>query len=136
MTFVVDASALIAYLNKEPGGDVINSLLKKAVDGDAQIFLNIINLIEVHYANIRNLGKDKASVILEKTLACPIKVVSVISDKIFHEASLFKSAYKMSLGDCIGLATAIELSGQFVTSDHHEIGPVAKDNPSLVFWFR
>jgi len=42
----------------------------------------------------------------------------------------------MSLGDCIGLATAVELFGQFVTSDHHEIEPVAKDTPSLVFWFR
>ena len=136
MTFIFDASALIAYLNKESGSNVINDLLKKAVDGDVQIHMNIINLIEVHYANIRNLGKEQASVILEKILASPIKVVPVISDRIFHEASFLKSTYKMSLGDCIGLATAIELSGQFVTSDHHEIESIAKDNPSLIFWLR
>ena len=136
MIFVFDACALIAYINNEQGYDVVEDMLKKAVDGEAQIFMNIINLMEVHYANIRNLGKDQASIILEKILATPIQVVSVISDKIFHEASLFKVTYKMSLGDCIGLATAVELSGQFVTSDHHEFEPVAKDNPSLVFWFR
>ena len=39
-------------------------------------------------------------------------------------------------GDCIGLATAIELSGQFISSDHHELDAVAIKEPSLIFWFR
>ena len=88
MIYIFDACALIAYLNNEPGSDAINEMLKKAIDGDAEIYMNIINLIEVHYANIRSLGKDQASIILEKILASPIQVVSVISDKIFHEASV------------------------------------------------
>ena len=136
MIYVFDACALIAYLNNESGSDTINDLLKKAVDNDVEIYINIINLIEVHYANIRSLGKDHASVILEKILASPIQVISVISDKIFHKASGLKSAYKMSIADCIGLATALELAGQFVTSDHHELDLVAKNEPSLIFWFR
>jgi len=136
MVCVFDACALIAYLNNEPGSDTINDLLIKAIDTDVEIYMNIINLIEVHYANIRCLGKDQASVILEKILASPIQVVSVISDKIFHEAARLKSAYKMSLSDCIGLATALEFSGQFVSSDHHELDVVAKVEPNLIFWFR
>ena len=136
MVCVFDSCALIAYLNNEPGSDTINDLLKKAIDSDVEIYMHIINLIEVHYANIRSLGKNQASVILEKILASPIQVVSVISDKIFHEATRLKSVYKMSLGDCIGLATAFELSGQFVTSDHHELEVVAKSEPISIFWFR
>jgi len=136
MVCVFDACALIAYLHNEPGSDTINDLLKKAIDSEIEIYMNIINLIEVHYANIRILGKDQASIILEKILASPIQVVSVISDQIFHEASRLKSVYKISLGDCIGLATAFEFSGQFVTSDHHELDAVAEDEPSLIFWFR
>jgi predicted nucleic acid-binding protein len=62
--------------------------------------------------------------------------VSVISDQVFHEAARLKSAYKISLGDCIGIATATELSGKFVSSDHHELEAVAKKAPSLIFWFR
>ena len=136
MTFVFDACALIAYLNDEPGSDTINELLKKTVDNEVEIHINIVNLLEVHYANIRNFGKEQASVILEKIFASPIKVVSVVSDKIFHEAARLKVTYKMSLGDCIGLATAIEFSGQFVTSDHHELELVAMETPNLIFWFR
>jgi len=87
MIFVFDACALIAYLNNEPGSDVI-------------------------------------------------QVVPVISEKIFHEAARLKAAYKMSIADGIGIATAIELSGQFITSDHHELDAVAENESSLIFWFR
>ena len=52
-----------------------------------------------------------------------------------------KATHKMSIADCIGLATAIELSGQFVSSDHHELEAIASNlklanEPSLIFWFR
>ena len=136
MRYILDACALIAYLHDEQGSDVINELLKKAVDDEVEIYISIVNLLEVHYANVRDLGKDQADVILEKVLSIPIKVVSVISNKTFHEAARLKTTYKMSLGDCIGLATAIEFSGQFVTSDHHELGPVAEQTPQFIFWFR
>ena len=136
MIYIFDACAMIAYLNNELGSDTINEMLKKAIDGDVEIYMNIINLIEVHYANIRSLGKEQASIILEKILASPIQVISVISDKIFHEASRLKSAYTMSLGDSNGLSTALEFSGQFVSSDHHELDVIAKNDPNLIFWFR
>jgi len=43
----------------------------------------------------------------------------------------------MSIADSIGLATAIENSGFFVTSDHHELDIIAGKEPSLkFFWFR
>jgi len=136
MIFVYDACALIAYLNDEPGSDVINEMLKKAADGDIEIYMNIVNLIEVHYANVRSVGRVQASLILGKILAAPIRVVSVISNHAFHEAAHLKAIYKMSLADCIGIATAIELSGKFVTSDHHELDAVAEKEPSLILWFR
>jgi predicted nucleic acid-binding protein len=136
MICVFDACALISYLNDEPGSDVVLDLLKKAVDNEVEIYMNIINLIEVHYANIRNLGKEQAAVILEKILATPIQVVSVISGAVFQEAARLKASYKCSLADAIGLATTIELSGQFVSSDHHELDVIEKSEPVPIFWFR
>ena len=136
MIFVFDACALISYINDEPGSDVINDLLKKAADGEIEIHVNIINLIEVHYANIRSLGAVKASVILENILAAPIQVVSVVSEQVFQQAARLKASYKCSLADAIGLATAIEMSGQFVSSDHHELDAIARTEPISIFWFR
>jgi predicted nucleic acid-binding protein len=98
--------------------------------------MNIINLIEVHYANIRSLGAEQAAVVLDKILSVPIHVVSDISDTIFQQTARLKASYKCSLADAIGLATAIELSGTFVTADHHELEAVASKETINFLWFR
>jgi PIN domain nuclease of toxin-antitoxin system len=71
MIYVFDACALISYLNDEAGSDIVLDLLKKAVDGECAIYMSIVNLIEVHYGNIRSLGAEQAAVILEEILSAP-----------------------------------------------------------------
>jgi len=107
MVYVFDACALISYLH-----------------------------IEVHYANIRSLGAEQAAAILEKILSIPIKVVSEISDTVFQQTARLKASYKCSLADAIGLATAIERGGVFVTADHHELEAVANKETLNFLWFR
>ena len=134
MVYVFDACALLTYLNDEQGSNIVDDLFKKATDGKIDIYMNIVNLIEVHYSNIRYLGLDHAGVILEKILASPIKVVSAFSDTVFQHSARLKAYYKCSIADTIGLATAIELSGQFVTSDHHELKAVLEKEPIPTLW--
>ena len=134
MIYILDACALVSYLIDEPGSDIVEDLLKKAADGEVEIYMHIVNLIEVHYANVRNLGSEQAGIILENIFASPIQIVPVISDTIFHHSARLKSAYKCSLADTIGIATAIELSGHFVTSDHHELETVDKNESIPFIW--
>jgi predicted nucleic acid-binding protein len=134
MIYVLDACALLSFLNDEPGSDMVDDLLIRAVDGKIDLFMNIINLVEVHYANIRSIGSEQAAVILEKVLAAPIQIVSVVSEILFQQSARLKASYKCSLADAIGLATAIELSGQFVTSDHHELEAVAENENIPFLW--
>ena len=134
MVYVLDACALIRYLNDETGSDIVEDLVKKAIDGQVSIFINIFNLIEVHYYNIRSLGREKAATILKQIQASPIKVITDISDAVFQEASRLKASYKCSLADTVGLATAIELSGQFVSSDHHELELVEVNESISILW--
>jgi predicted nucleic acid-binding protein len=96
--------------------------------------MNIVNLIEVHYTNIRSLGSEKAAAILKEIFSAPVQVVSDISETVFQQSSRLKASYKCSLADTIGLATAIELSAHFVTSDHHELKLVAKNEPIPFIW--
>jgi len=135
MIYVFDACALIAYLNNEDGSDSIRNLLKKAADGECVIYINIINLIEVHYANIRSLSAEQAAVILDEILSSPIKVVSDITNTIFQESTRLKATYRCSLADVIGIATAVEFSGVFVTADHHELDIVASKESIDFLWF-
>ena len=134
MVYVLDACALLTYLNDEHGSEIVDDLFKKAAGGKIEIYINIVNLIEVHYANIRSFGSANAAVILEKILDTPIKVVSSISEAVLQHSSRLKAFYKCSIADAIGLATAIDLSGQFVSSDHHELKAVIENEPIPFLW--
>ncbi|MCL2125584.1 MAG: PIN domain-containing protein [Oscillospiraceae bacterium] len=57
--YVLDACALLALLRNEPGADIVADALNAAVNGDAEIIMNKVNLLEVYYDLYRALGKDK-----------------------------------------------------------------------------
>jgi predicted nucleic acid-binding protein len=130
----LDACALITLFKTEPGEEVIRGLIKQAEAGEALISMSIINLIEVHYGFINDLGGDKARAILERISKMPIRIIETISTAVFHEASRLKSSYKCALADAIGLAAAKELSATFVTSDHSELEAVESGEQIPFLW--
>jgi predicted nucleic acid-binding protein len=132
--YVLDACALLTFFNDEEGVEIIESILEKAEKGQVSVCISIINLLEVYYDRLRT-GKDfETNEFIAFTRAAPIKVLSAISDFVYHEAARLKSTYTMSLADAVGLAVAKELSGQFVTSDHHELEIVARNEQISFLW--
>jgi len=136
LIFILDACALIALFKNEDGADKIKALLDEAQAGQATIYMNIINLIEINYLFYRALGKDKSAELLEQIYAMPIQFIETIDDVIFSETSRIKATYAIPLGDAIGLATAIKLSGSFVSGDHSDIEKIEKAESVSIFWFR
>jgi PIN domain nuclease of toxin-antitoxin system len=136
MHYILDACALLAFLNDEEGSDTIEVFLEQSAAGEVSVYMSIVNLLEVYYGELRDKGAGIAQIVLDMVKHHSIKIVNAVSEQAFHEAARLKTTYKMSLADCIGLATAIELSGQFVTSDHHELEAVTKNENALIFWFR
>jgi len=136
MNYNFDACALIAFLNDEEGADAIEKILTQSSANDDTLSMSVINLLEVYYAELRDKGSDIAQVVLDMAHHYSIKIVDTVSEQAFKEAARLKAAYKMSLADCIGLATTLETSSQFVTSDHHEFDTVAEKEAFPIFWFR
>ena len=136
MHYILDACALLSFLNDEEGAEKIEDMLNKSVKGDVSVSMSIINLLEVYYGELRDKGSEIAQIVLDMVQHYSIKIINTVSEQVFREAARLKAAHKISLADCIGLATAIEHSGQFVTSDYHELEAVAGNVPSSIFWFR
>jgi PIN domain nuclease of toxin-antitoxin system len=136
--YVLDACAMVALLNGEKGAENVNYLFQQAVKGEIKLFMSIINLLEVYYGFIGDIGIAKTQEIMNTANETPLAVISTISDKVYHEAARIKGTHrKLSLADSVGIATAAELDGIFVTSDHHELEAIAEKETSLKFhWFR
>jgi predicted nucleic acid-binding protein len=134
--YTLDACALIAFVDDEEGADVVAALFARSDNGDATIFMSIVNLMEVYYGRIRERSSDEVANFLHAMDCFPIEVVDTISTQVYHRASRLKGTYKMSLADAIGIATAESLDSAFVTSDHHELDVVEQREAIDFCWIR
>ena len=95
--YVLDACALLALLRNEPGADIVADALNTAVNGETEIIMNKVNLLEVYYDLYRTLGKDKADEILTEIKKRPLTINAEITDEIFEEAGRLKHHTKSRL---------------------------------------
>jgi PIN domain nuclease of toxin-antitoxin system len=132
MTYVLDACALIALVTKEPGGDKVKELLEQASAKEITVAMSRVNFIEVYYDQLKCRTPNEVQEFLELVALSPIKMIDTIVEAVTRESSRLKSIYKgkCSLADAIGLATAFDLSGSFVTSDG-EIKSLSLNNMSI-----
>lgn len=135
-TFVLDASALIAFLNDEKGSDKVEDVLKEAKEDNCIIFMNKLNLLEIYYGVYREAGKEKAEDTLNKILNLPLIVVNEINDDVFREAGRLKAEYRISLADSIALAEARSRNARILTADHHEFDSLDKKGEVKFYWIR
>ena len=108
--YVLDASAVLALLNREPGHELVAGLLGEAA-------ASTVNLSEVA-SKLSDKGLDPLS-IRPDLLALGLSVIPFDEELAFEAAALRSSTRHagLSLGDRACLATAAALGATAVTAD-------------------
>jgi predicted nucleic acid-binding protein len=136
ITYILDACALIALLDKEDGYGRVYELIQHANREEITLCMNIVNLLEVYYDRLKI---DVAAAIdFRRTVRdSAIYIVDFYENNIFYDAGRLKAEYKkVSLADAVGLATAICFNATFVTCDHHELEVIEQRETIPFFWVR
>lgn len=134
VTYVLDASAMIAVLNDEVGADFIEAAVSK---DDVVAFAHVINLVEVFYDMMRRGSEADAQQALIDLAALGIETRSDMDDAFWQEAARLKAVHRrISLADCFGLTLARQTGGAFITSDHHEMDAIAQAGICSISFFR
>ena len=115
-TYVLDASALIAYLQKAPGAYRVNELLKEALQERAQVRMSAVNYGEVYGTILRERGPEQALTAVHAVNPLPIEVLDATPDRACRAADV-KAKYKLYYADSFATALAIEHKAALVTSD-------------------
>jgi PIN domain nuclease of toxin-antitoxin system len=123
--YVFDASAMIAYLSGEPGAKVVDVLL---TDPDAKCFAHSLNLCEVFYDAIRRTDARCARQTIRDLRAAGVIERRDLSRPFWQRVGSHKVRGRISLPDCFCITLAQALSGEVVTSDHHEFDPLVSLN--------
>ena len=134
--YVLDACALIALFNDEPGADDVERILREAFNGTAEIYMTKINIYEIYYGIYKSSGKENAEQTHNLIKKLPIIITEHFSDDIFYEAARLKSLYKISVADSIALGEAIVRNAQLLTADHHEFDVVEQHEKVKIHWIR
>jgi len=115
--FVLDAWAILALLQKEePAASRVKQLLSEAEQGNAQLFISVINLGEVYYRIGKVKGEEEAKETLDEIRRLPLTVIPAVEKAVFHAATL-KMHYAISYADAFAAATAEESRAIIVTGD-------------------
>jgi len=115
-TYVFDASALFAFLQRKPGAARVNELLKDAISARARVLMSAVNYGEVYGRILRDRGPGDALTSMHAVNPLPIEVLDVTPQRAFQAADV-KAKYKLCDVDSFAAALAIEHKAVLVTSD-------------------
>jgi predicted nucleic acid-binding protein len=135
MTYILDACALIALLNRElgKGYETVRDLLDRAAAGEISLCMSLVNLVEVYYRIIQLKGIQTADAVMEPVKGLPIRFIRDITDEIYFGTAHCKARYTVSLGDAFLCGTAKSLTAMIVTKDK-DIKQVEETEPLSVLW--
>lgn len=113
---ILDSFALIAYLEREIGGEKVKEVLKEAERKKCTLLMSIVNWGEVYYSLYRSKGEDKAEesiLILDQ-----LPITLVLADRFqTYQASKLKDKYSVAFADCFASALALQNQSKVLTGD-------------------
>jgi predicted nucleic acid-binding protein len=114
--YVVDASALLRYLDREPGFDRVAQLLKEAARGKSELLVSAVNWGEVISVIYKAHGLSVARSTSARMLALPMTIISVDADHA-ERAGILKPDFKLPYADAFAGALAQARGATLVTAD-------------------
>src|SRR5579862_6824110 len=108
MTYILDASAVLRFTDRETGFDRIRLLLHDAVHGKNEIFLSAVNWGEI-VAVLHRKNNGGAAGVLANLAALPITIVPVDAVAA-EEAGKFKWKHGIPYADAFAGALTLSLS--------------------------
>jgi len=113
---VLDAHALMAFLEREKGFDTVAELFSEALTTNSRLLMTSVNVGEVLYMTLRECGAGRTAEVERVVSELPIEVVTV-DLPLARKAAEYKATKRMSYADCFAAALAAQLKGPVVTGD-------------------
>ena len=113
--YVLDANALIRYVEDGPGADRIDLLFQAATSGQVHLSMSVVNVGEVLYILAKHIGEERAL----QYLASFRRLVEMIAADVEQatRAALLKSDYKLGYADSFAVALALNSKATLVSAD-------------------
>ena len=122
-TYVLDASAILRFTDKEAGFDRVRDLFIQAAQGNAELLLSAVNWGEIVGALLRRADGLSPSALtnignlVANLAALPVTVVTADKD-LAEAAAIFKYDFKVPFVDAFAGSLALHENATLVTADY------------------
>lgn len=96
--YVLDTSAILAYIEEEAGSDTVENLLIRATTGEIDVYIAFITLTEIFYITLQEQGEKEARQRIELVRSLPVKI-DESHDELNMAAGRLKARQRISLAD-------------------------------------
>lgn len=114
--YVLDSYAVLAYLNDEPGAQVLQDILQLAQQGQVAVYMSWVNLGEVYYRLQRIYGRQLARKAIEIIKAWSVTFL-IADEQATLLAGDIKSRFRLAYADAFATAATIINQGILLTGD-------------------
>ena len=115
-SIVLDSYAVIAYLEEEPGHEIVGELLRQATDGSAVLGISVVNLGEIWYHFARKQSEAIGDQVVKEIHELGIETVDA-DWALTRQAAAYKARGGISYADCFSAALAKAWNAPLVTGD-------------------
>jgi predicted nucleic acid-binding protein len=115
-TTVLDAFAMLAYLQKERGHGRVRDLLSSGQE-NSHVIMNSMNIGEVYYILARERSAEEADFFLDLIIPALNIRIELNSLQDVMAAARIKAGYAISYADAFATATARKYGALLVTGD-------------------
>jgi predicted nucleic acid-binding protein len=118
---VLDASAVMSFLEGRPGAEKVEQLFAGAIENKTELLMSIVNWGEVYYSVWQTKGRDLAETMLANLAQLPIELVSPDME-LTKIAAQFRAENKLPYADCFAASLALHRKATLATADKDFIG--------------
>lgn len=115
-TYVLDANAVLSFVDDAAGAARIEQLLRDARHGSIALLMSVLNWGEIFYHSWQQRGEQSARRLLDDLVRLPIELVPVDTPQVL-KAGEFKVVHKIPYVDCVAAALSDLRQATLVTSD-------------------
>jgi predicted nucleic acid-binding protein len=126
VTFVLDASAILRYLDEEEGADRMTEVLKGCFEGRNRAEISSVQWGEVACRIFKSHGEQMMLTALSGLLRTGVQVISATQQRAVR-SGIIKGTKKIPYADCFAVELASDSADHVLMTADFDLKPAAKD---------
>ena len=126
VTYALDASAVLRYLDDEAGSDRVAEIIKSHLGGNCKAIISAVHWGEIAGVTCKTHGRSAMDLVLSRLEAFGLEIVPATAERAVR-ASLIKLKRKIPYVDAFGAELAADSADHVLVTADFDLKPASKD---------